>query len=177
MPIRERSNITVRELVERTFNVHSFEVYLLTECATSKTEHEPQGGEHMSAELVAHKPHCSNRNLLQLFALVLCAPLPTRRKLRFHLCNSCIGSLVFVVREPCVRSTSERTGWNYFRPRTSDTAFSRFVLPRACLPFVARNELAIATKSIASVLSPATRSSWVPSNRVQRGNGDMGATR
>ena len=68
----------------------------------------------MSAELVAHKPHCSNHNLLQLFALVLCAPLPTRRKLRFHLCNSCISSLVFVVREPCVRSTSERAGWNYF---------------------------------------------------------------
>ena len=62
----------------------------------------------MSAELVAHKPHCSNRNLLQLFALVLCAPLPTRRKLRFHLCNSCISSLVFVVREPCVRSTRMR---------------------------------------------------------------------
>ncbi len=25
--------------------------YLYTECATSKTEHEPQGGENMSAEL------------------------------------------------------------------------------------------------------------------------------
>ena len=158
-------------------NEHLFKAHLLTECAYSQTEHEPQGGEPMSAELVAHKPHCSNRNWLQLFALVLCAPLPTRRKLRFHLCNSCISSLVFVVSEPCVRSTSERTGWNYFRPRTSDTAFSRFVLPRACLPFVARNELAIATKSIASVLSPATRSPWVPSNIVQRGNGDMGATR
>ena len=34
------------------------------------------------------------------------------------------------------------------------TAFSRFVLPTARLPFVARNELAIATKSIASVLPP-----------------------
>ena len=74
----------------------------------SQTELEPQGGEHMSAELVAHKPHCSNRNLLQLFALVLCAPLPTRRKLRFHLCNSCISLLVFVVCEPCVRSTRMR---------------------------------------------------------------------
>ena len=30
---------------------HSFEAYLLTEFALSKTEHEPQGGEHMSAEL------------------------------------------------------------------------------------------------------------------------------
>ncbi len=32
-------------------NENLFEAYLLTECATSKTEHEPQGGENMSAEL------------------------------------------------------------------------------------------------------------------------------
>ena len=123
----------------------------------------------MSAELVAHKPHCSNRNLLQLFALVLCAPLPTRRKLRFHLCNSCISSLVFAVRDPCVRSTRLRGILLRAPRRRSGTAFSRFVLSRACLPFVACNELAIATKSIASVLSPATRSSWVPSNLCRGG--------
>ena len=122
-----------------------------------------------SAELVAHKPHCSNRNLLQLFALVLCAPLPTRRKLRFHLCNSCISSLVFVVREPCVRSTRLRGILLRAPRRRSGTAFSRFVLSRACLPFVACNELAIATKSIASVLPHAERTPWVPSNKVQRG--------
>ena len=32
-------------------NGYSFRAYLLTECAISKTEHEPQGGENMSAEL------------------------------------------------------------------------------------------------------------------------------
>ena len=32
-------------------NAHLFEAYLLTEFANSKTEYEPQGGEHMSAEL------------------------------------------------------------------------------------------------------------------------------
>ena len=32
-------------------NGHQFKVYLLTECAYSQTEHEPQGGENMSAEL------------------------------------------------------------------------------------------------------------------------------
>ena len=130
-----------------------------------------------SAELVAHKPHCSNRNLLQLFALVLCAPLPTRRKLRFHLCNSCISSLVFVVSEPCVRSTRLRGILLRAPRRRSGTAFSRFVLPRACQPFVACNELAIDTKSIASVLPHAERTPRVPSNEVQRGNGGMGATR
>ncbi len=41
----------VRELAERTFDEHSFKAYLLTVCAYSKTEHEPQGGEPMSAEL------------------------------------------------------------------------------------------------------------------------------
>ena len=35
-------------------NGYSFRAYLLTECATSKTEHEPQGGEKANAE------HCSN---------------------------------------------------------------------------------------------------------------------
>ena len=53
--------------------------------------------------------------------------------------------------------------------KDGDTAFSRFVLPTARLPFVARNELAIATKSIASVLSPAARSPWVPSNLCRGG--------
>ena len=31
--------------VRRKFNEHSYEVYLEAECAYSKTEHEPQGGE------------------------------------------------------------------------------------------------------------------------------------
>ena len=49
-----------------------------------------------------------------------------------------------------------------WRTKRSGTAFSRFVLPRACQPFVARNELAIATKSIASVLPHAERTPWIP---------------
>ena len=32
-------------------NGYIFEAFLYTQCATSKTEHEPQGGENMSAEL------------------------------------------------------------------------------------------------------------------------------
>ena len=38
-------------LAERTFNAHLFEAYLYNYSAFSKTEHEPQGGENMSAEL------------------------------------------------------------------------------------------------------------------------------
>ena len=86
-----------------------------------------------------------------------------------RLFSSCV-SLVCAVRE-CVAFCCVAPR------RRSGTAFSRFVLPRACQPFVTRNELAIATKSIASVCPHAERTPWVPSNKVQRGNGDMGATR
>ena len=35
----------------KRINEHLFKVYLLTQGATSKTEHEPQGGEKANAEL------------------------------------------------------------------------------------------------------------------------------
>ena len=37
--------------VRKRLNGHLFEAYLLTVCAYSQTEHEPQGGEKASAEL------------------------------------------------------------------------------------------------------------------------------
>ena len=51
MSIRRRDETAVRVLAERTSNGHSFEAYLLTECANSQTEREPQGGEEANAEL------------------------------------------------------------------------------------------------------------------------------
>ena len=64
---------------------------------------------------------------------------------------------------PCVRSTSACAMLLRSR-RTKDggTAFSRFVLQTSRMPFVACNELAIATKSIASVCPHAERTPWVP---------------
>ncbi len=41
----ENKKTSVRELVERTYIVHSFEAYLLTVFAYSQTELEPQGGD------------------------------------------------------------------------------------------------------------------------------------
>ena len=35
----------VRDYIADFFNAHSFKAFLLTVCAYSKTEHEPQGGE------------------------------------------------------------------------------------------------------------------------------------
>ena len=49
-----------------------------------------------------------------------------------------------------------------WRTKRSGTAFSRFVLQTSRIPFVACNELAIATKSIASVCPHAERTPWVP---------------
>ena len=111
--------------------------------------------------------------LLWFFVLLF----PHDENRAFIFATPASSSLVFVVSEPCVRSTRMRGILLRAPRRRSDTAFSRFVLSRACLPFVACNELAIATKSIASVLPHAERTPWVPSNKVQRGNGDMGATR
>ena len=51
------------------------------------------------------------------------------------------------------------TAW---RTKDGGTAFSRFVLQTPRMPFVACNELAIATKSIASVCPHAERTPWVP---------------
>ena len=64
---------------------------------------------------------------------------------------------------PCVRSTSACAMLLRSR-RTKDggTAFSRFILQTPRMPFVACNELAIATKSIASVCPHAERTPWVP---------------
>ena len=45
MSIRRRDETAVRDYIADFFNAHSFEAYLYTVCAYSKTEHEPQGGE------------------------------------------------------------------------------------------------------------------------------------
>ena len=49
-----------------------------------------------------------------------------------------------------------------WRTKDGGTAFSRFVLQTSRMPFVACNELAIVTKSIASVCPHAERTPWVP---------------
>ena len=51
LTVHRREESTVRELAERTLDEHLCKAHLLTECAYSKTEHEPQGGENLSAEL------------------------------------------------------------------------------------------------------------------------------
>ena len=63
---------------------------------------------------------------------------------------------------PCVRSTSDcAVLLRSWRTKRSGTAFSRFVLQTSRMPFVACNELAIVTKSIASVSPPRTTIAFV----------------
>ena len=70
---------------------------------------------------------------------------------------------------PCVRSTSDcAVLLRSRRTKRSGTAFSRFVLQTSRMPFVACNELAIATKSIASVCPHAERTPWFPFNGERR---------
>ena len=100
----------------------------------------------------------------------LCSSSHTTKNFAFIFDMQALVRLFLPCGSPCVRSTSDcAVLLRSWRTKRSGTAFSRFVLPRACQPFVARNELAIATKSIASVLSPAKRSAWVPSNLCRGG--------
>ena len=86
-------------------NENLFGAYLLTDCAASKTEHEPQGGEQIERRAyVTHKPILQRLQQVAIVCfLVFVFLFPTRQKLRFHLSYSHISSLVFDVWEPlCV---------------------------------------------------------------------------
>ena len=89
-----------------------FTAFLYTVYANSKTESESQGDEPWSAELSSHtSSFCFNHNKLQLFALALCAPLPTWQKTSLSsliykhkfACFCRAGALVCVVQAtaPC----------------------------------------------------------------------------
>ena len=79
------------------------------------------GGENMSAELSSHtSSFCFNHNKLQLFALALCAPLPTWQKTSLSsliykhkfACFCRAGALVCVVQAPapcCCVAGAQRT--------------------------------------------------------------------
>ena len=81
----------------------------------------------------------------------LCSSSHTAKNFAFIFDMQALVRLFLPCGSPCVRSTSACAMLLRSR-RTKDggTAFSRFVLQTPCMPFVACNELAIATKSIAS---------------------------
>ena len=93
----------------------------------------------------------------------LCSSSHTTKNFAFIFDIQAQVSLFLPCGSPCVCSTSDcAVLLRSWRTKRSGTAFSRFVLQTHRMPFVACNELAIATKSIASVCPHAERSPWVP---------------
>ena len=83
----------------------------------------------------------------------LCSSSHTAKNFAFIFDMQALVRLFLPCGSPCVRSTSAcAVLLRSRRTKRSGTAFSRFVLQTPHMPFVACNELAIATKSIASVL-------------------------
>ena len=80
-------------LWRKRINEHSFKAHLLTQGATSKTEHEPQGDENLSAELdvsykrlrhsvakPAHKAQWHNKGTIPIYVSAECCPTRSGRR-------------------------------------------------------------------------------------------------
>ena len=146
-------------------NFNLFEAFLYTAYACSKTESESQGDDRSERRaFVAHKLLLLQPQQVVVVRLgSLYSSSHTAKNFAFIFDMQALVRLFLPCGSPCVRSTSACAMLLRSR-RTKDggTAFSRFVLQTSRMPFVACNELAIATKSIASVCPHAERTPWVP---------------
>ena len=150
-------------LWRKRMNENLFRVFLYTECAYLGCE--PQRRREIGAS--------SFRRTLAPFASTTtscsCSPwffvllFPHDKNFAFIFDMQALVRLFLPCGSPCVRSTSDcAVLLRSWRTKRSGTAFSRFVLQTLRMPFVACNELAIATKSIASVCPHAEWTPWVP---------------
>ena len=127
-------------------------VYLL--CDYSKKDFEPQRRRALERRaFVAHKLLLLQPQQVAVVRLgSLCPSSHTAKNFAFIFDIQAQVRLFLPCGSPCVRSTSAcAVLLRSRRTKRSGTAFSRFVLQTLRMPFVACNELAIATKSIASV--------------------------
>ena len=144
-----------------------------------KTDFEPQRRRALERRaFVAHKLLLLQPQQVAVVRLgSLCSSSHTAKNFAFIFDIQALVRLFLPCGSPCVRSTSDcAVLLRSWRTKRSGTAFSRFVLQTPRMPFVACNELAIATKSIASVCPHAERTPWVPSN-LCRGGTAVGETR
>ena len=127
--------------------------YLLTVCAYSECEPQRRR-EYERRAFVAHKLLLLQPQQVVVVRLgSLCSSSHTAKNFAFIFDIQAQVRLFLPCGSPCVRSTSAcAVLLRSWRTKRSGTAFSRFVLQTLRMPFVACNELAIATKSIASVL-------------------------
>ena len=136
-------------------NFSLFEAFLYTAYACSKTELESQGDDSIERRaFVAHKLLLLQPQQVVVVRLgSLCSSSHTAKNFAFIFDMQALVRLFLPCGSPCVRSTSDcAVLLRSRRTKRSGTAFSRFVLHTPRMPFVACNELAIATKSIASVV-------------------------
>ena len=86
-----------------------FEAYLYTQCAYSKTEHEPQGGEKLERRaFVAHKLLLLQPQQVVVVRLgSLCSSSHTAKNFAFIFDMQALVRLFLPCGSPCVRSTSD----------------------------------------------------------------------
>ncbi len=139
--------------------------------------HEPQGGEPSERRaFVAHKLLLLQPQQVVVVRLgSLCSSSPHDKNFAFIFDMQALVRLFLSCGSPCVRSTSDcAVLLRSWRTKRSDITRGRYLSMR--VPLVARNELAIVTKSIAFALPYAERTPWVPSN-LCRGGTAGGETR
>ena len=142
-------------------NTHSWRTYIRNVLIRSASRN---GGDRSERRaFVAHKLLLLQPQQVVVVRLgSLCSSSHTAKNFAFIFDMQALVRLFLPCGSPCVRSTSAcAVLLRSRRTKRSGTAFSRFVLQTPHMPFVACNELAIATKSIASVLPHERRLHFV----------------
>ena len=150
-------------LWRKRINENLFRAFLYTECAYSGCE--PQRRREIGAPSFrrTQAPFASTTTSCSCSPWFFVLLFPHDKNFAFIFDMQALVRLFLPCGSPCVRSTSDcAVLLRSRRTKRSGTAFSRFVLQMLRMPFVACNELAIATKSIASVLPHAEWTPWVP---------------
>ena len=150
-------------LWRKRMNENLFRAFLYTECAYLGFE--PQGRREIGAPSFrrTQAPFASTTTSCSCSPWFFVLLFPHDKNFAFIFDMQALVRLFLPCGSPCVRSTSDcAVLLRSWRTKRSGTAFSRFVLQTLRMPFVACNELAIATKSIASVLPHAEWTPWVP---------------
>ena len=146
-------------------NENFFRGHLYTEFAYSKTEFRATTAASIGAPSFrrTQAPFASTTTSCSCSPWFFVLLFPHDKNFAFIFDMQALVRLFLPCGSPCVRSTSDcAVLLRSRRTKRSGTAFSRFVLQTSRMPFVACNELAIVTKSIASVCPHAERTPWVP---------------
>ena len=150
-------------LWRKRINENLFRAFLYTECAYSGCEPQRRREKGAPSFRRTQAPFASTTTSCSCSPWFFVLLFPHDKNFAFIFDMQALVRLFLPCGSPCVRSTSDcAVLLRSWRTKRSGTAFSRFVLQTPRMPFVACNELAIVTKSIASVCPHAERTPWVP---------------